>query len=155
MSAQPQYCTFELADSLFGVEVDRVQELLRQQRMTPVPLAPPEICGLINLRGQIVLAIETRRRLHMPERAPGASSMSVVIRSRYGTAALVVDSIGDVVAPDERGFEQVPDTLRGSARELIRGAYKLEGRLLLVLETDRLLGGRMSGAVADGARSHA
>ena len=132
-----QYCSFRLAHLTFGVEVDRVQEVMRAQVLTPVPLANPVVRGLINLRGQIVTALDLRRRLDLPEREPGEEPMNIVVRTSAGELSFLVDEIGDVVDVDEDSFEGPPETLEGVARELIVGAYKLDERLLLVLDTDR------------------
>jgi purine-binding chemotaxis protein CheW len=101
--------------------------------MTRVPLAPKLIGGLINLRGQIVTAIDLRLRLALPERNAGELPMNVVARSEDGAVSLLVDEIGDVVEVSDDVFEQPPDTLQGEARELVRGVYKLKQRLLHVL----------------------
>ena len=137
MSGEQRYCTFYLDGSFFGVEVERVQEVLRYQEMTPVPLASKVVKGLINLRGQIVTAIDLRRRLEMEPRNDGSLPMNVVLRTDDGALSLLVDEIGDVVEVDESRFEDPPETLEGVARELIRGAFKLEDRLLLILDTER------------------
>lgn len=132
-----QLATFWLDGRLLGVEVVRVQEVIRSQRMTNVPLAPAEVRGLINLRGQIVTALDLRRRLGLPERAEGSPApMNVVVRTADGPVSLLVDAIGDVLAVDDADFERAPDTLDGPARTLLGGAYKLEGRLLLLLDVD-------------------
>lgn len=137
MSSPKQYCTFTLAGLLFGIEVDRVQEVIRSLELTTVPLANDVVEGLINLRGQIVTALDLRRRLELPPRTDGEQPMNIVVRVGDGALSLLVDAIGDVVDVDEDSFEAAPETLEGVARELIRGAYKLDGRLLLVLDTDR------------------
>lgn len=137
--ASHQLSTFTVAGHFFGIEVTDVQEVIRHQQMTPVPLAPPEISGLMNLRGQIVTAIDLRRRLALPPREAGALPMNVVVHTDDASVSLLVDEIGDVLAVDEETFERPPDTLDDGARSLIRGAYKLEGRLLLVLDTARVL----------------
>jgi purine-binding chemotaxis protein CheW len=132
-----QFATFELDGHLFGIEVTEVQEVIRYQPMSRVPLAPREIEGLINLRGQIVTAMDLRRRLSMPDRPAGELPMNVVVRTADGLVSLLVDEIGDVVEVTDATFERPPETLTGVARTLIRGAYKLEGRLLLVLDIHR------------------
>ena len=132
-----QFSTFYLGKLLFGVEVDKVQEVIRHQEMTRVPLACSVITGLINLRGQIVTALDMRRRLNLPEREAGRLPMNVVVRTDDEAINLLVDEIGDVLEVDEDAFERPPDTLIGEARELIHGAYKLDNRLLLVLNTEK------------------
>lgn len=139
MSATQQFCTFYLEEFFFGVEVDKVQEVIRHQQTTPVPLAPEVIGGLINLRGQIVAAIDLRRRLELPARPAGQTPMNVVVRSDDGAVSLLVDEIGDVVEVEEQDFERPPDTLSGTGKELIRGAFKMKERLLLLLDTEQAL----------------
>jgi len=138
--AQPtQYCTFTLDGLLFGVEVERVQEVLASQRMTKVPLAPAIVGGLVNQRGQIVTAIDLRKRLELQERPPGKDPMIIMIRTDNGVTGWLVDAIGDVVETATAEFEPAPSTLKGVGRDLITGAFKLEKQLLLVLDTQRVM----------------
>jgi purine-binding chemotaxis protein CheW len=137
MSEEHQYCTFFLDGHYFGIDVLKVQEIIRFQQMTRVPLAPPVVRGLINLRGQIVTGIDLRRRLDMKDRPADQLPVNVVVKTDDGAVSLLVDEIGDVLEVPDKAFEQPPETLRGGARELVRGAYKLQGRLLLILDTDR------------------
>src|SRR5262249_37328675 len=123
----------------FGVEVLVVQEVLRYQEMTRVPLAPDLIEGLINLRGQIVTAIDMRRRLKLAPRGPGETPMNVVLRSEDGAVSLLVDEIGDVVEVRRDSYEPPAENVSKDLREMIAGVYKLDGRLLLVLDTERVL----------------
>jgi purine-binding chemotaxis protein CheW len=132
-----QYCTFYLAGHYFGLDVLRVQEVIRYQEMTRVPLASPVVRGLINLRGQIVTAIDLRRRLELDERPAEQLPVNVVVQTDDGAVSLLVDEIGDVLQVPEALFERPPETLKGVARELIRGAYKLPDRLLLILDPER------------------
>ena len=132
-----QFSTFFVADMFFGVNVLNVQEVLRSQQMTAVPQAPDVIEGLINLRGQIVTAIDMRRRLRLPQRAGDQAPMNMVVRTLDGAVSLLVDEIGDVLDMDAGSYERPPENLDPAARELIRGVYKLKDRLLLVLDTDR------------------
>jgi purine-binding chemotaxis protein CheW len=134
-----QFCTFNV-DSLFlGIEVQQVQEVIRYQEMTRVPLAPTAIRGLINLRGQIVTAIDMRCWLGLPPRQPGELPMNVVVRDGENAVSFLVDRIGDVLEVDDELFELPPPTVHPSVRGLILGAYKLTDRLLLVLDTRRAL----------------
>jgi purine-binding chemotaxis protein CheW len=146
MPDEHQFCTFIVDGQYFGIEVLKVQEVIRFQEMTRVPLASPTINGLINLRGQIVTAIDLRRGLELPDRAPGVLPMNVVVRTSDGAVSLLVDEIGDVVNVEASGFERPPETLRGSARDLISGVYKLKERLLLVMDTDKAVS--LSGSAA-------
>ena len=139
MAEEKQFCTFFLDGLFFGVGVQKVQEVIRFQEMTRVPQAPPVVSGLINLRGQIVTALDLRRRLGLREREAGQRPMNVVVRTDDGVVSLLVDEIGDVVEVDQESFEPPPETLRGVARELVRGVYKLKDRLLLLLDTERVV----------------
>lgn len=134
-----QFCTFFVDGIQFGIEVLKVQEVLKYHEMTPVPLASAVVSGLINLRGQIVTALDLRARLGLPLRPEEALPMNVVIRAEDGAVSLLVDEIGDVLETTEEAFEEPPATLGESARDLIRGVYKLDGRLLLILEIEKVL----------------
>lgn len=137
MSTANQYCTFYVNGLFFGVEVLRVQEVIRFQEMTPVPLASNVVSGLINLRGQIVTAIDLRRRLALADRDSSELPMNVVIRTDDGAVSLLVDQIGDVLEVDADSYERPPETLNGVARQLVLGVYKLKDQLLLILDTDQ------------------
>ena len=134
-----QYTTFYLDDMLFGVEVLRVQEVLRYQPTTPIPLAPPTISGLINLRGQIVTAVDLRRRLGLAPRADSEQPLNVVVRGEDSAFSLLVDDIGDVVEVNPERYEPPPDNMPQQQRQMIEGVYKMDGCLLLVLSTERVL----------------
>jgi purine-binding chemotaxis protein CheW len=145
MADAHQYCTFYVDGHYFGLDVLHVQEVIRYQEMTRVPLAQPVVCGLINLRGQIVTALDLRRRLELKDRPADQLPVNVVVHTDDGAVSLLVDEIGDVLEVPQQTFERPPETLRGTARELIRGAYKLQDRLLLILDTERTVnvaGGR-------------
>ena len=137
MADQRQYCTFYAAGHYFGLDVLKVQEIIRFQEMTRVPLASPVVRGLINLRGQIVTAIDLRRRLDLKDRTDDQLPLNVLVHTDDGAVSLLVDEIGDVLEVDEGLFETPPETLRGPAREVVRGAYKLEDRLLLLLDVEK------------------
>ncbi len=134
-----QVCTFYLDKQMYGVDVQSVQEVIRYQEMTEIPLAPDSVVGLINLRGQIVTAIDLRRRLGLPCRADTELPMNVVVQSDDGAISLLVDQIGDVQEIDIDNFESPPETLQGASRRMIRGAYKMKDRLLLILDTERAM----------------
>ncbi len=131
-----QFCTFFLQGQCFGVPVHQVQEVISHQEMTGVPLAPPVIRGLINLRGQIVMVIDLRRQLQLEPRDEYAVPMNVVVRSEEGALSLLVDEIGDVVEVDESTFEVPPETVRGATRAMVLGVHKLQNRLMHVLDTE-------------------
>lgn len=138
MTSGRELCTFEVAGCLFGLDVRRVQEVLRTHTMTRVPLAPRAIRGLINLRGQIVLAIDLHYCLGLRQTLGDSCVMSVVLRSDDGPISLLVDVIRDVAEVNDVALA-LPDTLDENARSLIRGAYPRGERLLLELDVDRVL----------------
>lgn len=139
MTSSLLFASFWAADFRFGVEVERVQEVLRFQEMTRVPLAPAVVGGLINLRGQIVTAIDLRLRLGMPAAAEGFKCMNVILRTNAGPVSLLVDRIGDVLQVDPGSFEAPPNTVAPETRRLVRGVYKLGDGLLHVLDTGAAL----------------
>lgn len=138
MGADRQLCTFVVGGLHLGVGVEHVGEVLRKQETTPVPLAHEEVAGLINLRGEIVTALDLRRRLGL-ETAGEAPQMNVVLTMGEEAVSLLVDEIGEVVTVSEDDFEPPPETVAGSTKELILGAFKLDERLLLLLDTERAL----------------
>ena len=147
MTHTKQFCTFFLQDQCFGVPVEQVQEVIRYQEMTRVPLGPDVVRGLINLRGQIVMAIDLRRRFGMQERSESELPMNVVVRTEDGAVSFLVDEIGDVIEVKEDDFEHAPDNLQSRAGTLIRGVYKLPERLLVVLDTERAVNGAEASAL--------
>ena len=135
MADEKQFCTFYLNEHFFGINVLEVQEVFRYQEMTTVHLAPPVVRGLINLRGQIITAIDLRKRIGLPERGEGEKPMNVVVRANEEVVSLLVDEIGDVLEVADEKFETPPGTISAEMRDLIKGVYKLEGKLLLILDT--------------------
>ncbi|MDO5712178.1 MAG: chemotaxis protein CheW [Micrococcales bacterium] len=133
-----QYCTFRLGGHLFGVPVETVQEVLREQNLTPVPMASREVSGLINLRGQIVITVDLRERMGLPARDEHLEATNIVVRTSGDTVtSLLVDKIGDVLEPELDRFEAPPDTVVGRVRELVTRVCKLDRELMLVLDTDK------------------
>lgn len=132
-----RYATFVVGGHSLGIRVLEVQEVLRQQRLTPVPLAPEVVAGLINLRGQIVPALDMRRLLHLPAGEEGTGSFSVVVGLENGAVSLQVDEIGDVLELDDSSFEFPPQNTDAHLRTLLSGVHKLKDRLLLVLDIRR------------------
>lgn len=135
-----QYCTFWVADLFFGVAVDEVQEVLRHQPMTPVPRADEAVTGLINLRGQIVTAVDLRVRLGLPARPAEQVPMNVIVRSRGEVVSLLVDDIGDVIDPGRMGgvdAQPVPSNMPRGVQDVVRGVRPLPDAILLVLDADR------------------
>ena len=137
MAQALQFCTFYLENLLFGVELRGVQEVIRNLEVTRVPLAPNVVSGLVNLRGQIITAVDLRRQLELPPRPPDAVPMNVVVRTDDGAVSLMVDNIGDVIEVEESTFEPPPETLQGKVRSMILGVHKLNTRLMHVLDIPR------------------
>ncbi|HYJ75044.1 MAG TPA: chemotaxis protein CheW [Kineosporiaceae bacterium] len=135
-----QLSTFHVGKYLFGVDVSLVQEVVRLQQMTPVPLATGEIAGLINLRGEVLTAIDLRARLGLPPaEASGREPVNVVVRVDDEPVSLLVDEIGGVLEVSQVPFEQTPSTVDERVRDLLLGAYTLPDRLLLALNARRVL----------------
>jgi purine-binding chemotaxis protein CheW len=136
--ANRQYCTFRLAQFHCGIEVLTVREILRHQPLTRVPLAPPVVQGLLNLRGQIITALDLRLRLAFPPRGPDQPPTILVVgRGDDDAVALLVDEIGDVLDIDPATCEPPPDTIQGELRDLIQGVCKREQGLVLLLDAQR------------------
>ncbi|KGM11359.1 chemotaxis protein CheW [Cellulomonas bogoriensis] len=131
-----QLATFSVEGARYGVDVLHVQEALRFQARTPVPVAPPGVAGLVNLRGQVVLAVDLRVKLGLPPLAQGVEPMMVVVKVGSEPVSLLVDEIGDVIDVDDSQFETPPDTLDAALRDVLVGAYKLDGGLLLALDVE-------------------
>lgn len=134
-----QYATFRVYDLFLGIEVDSVQEIIRQQKMTVVPLAPGVIEGLINLRGQIVIAIDARRSLGLPAWQGEDVRANIVVRSEDGAVSLLVDDIDDVMDVPLDAWSPVPDNMPAEQRELIECVYNLKQGLMLAINTANLL----------------
>jgi purine-binding chemotaxis protein CheW len=132
-----QYATFEVDDQLFGVDVARVQEVLRFHEYTRVPLAPDAVGGLFNLRGQVIAAVDLRVQLGLDRRDLDGPAMNVIVRVEDEAVSLLVDRIGEVVELTDDALERTPDTLTGPSRELISGTFKLDDRLMLALDVRR------------------
>jgi len=133
-----EYVTFKIANQLFGIPVLKVQDILSWHSITPIPLAPPEIAGSLNLRGRIVTAMDVRRRLGLPPANKG-KSMSIVAEHDGELYSLMVDTVGEVLALKPNDFERNPPTLDPTFREYSSGIYRLDDQLLVVLDVNRLL----------------
>ena len=134
-----KYCTFYLENNYFGIEVEQVQEIIRSQPITPVALAPAAIKGLINLRGQIVTAVDLRKLLELAPCKSSVELMNIVVSTNMGVYSLLVDRIGDVLELANDCSESPPENIDGIARDLVRRAYKLDGQLLLTMSLSTLL----------------
>lgn len=136
---QNQYVSIMIGGQLFGIPVLLVHDVLGPQRITRIPLAPPEVAGSLNLRGRIVTAIDVRMRLGLSKRAAGDSAMSIVVEHGGEFYSLMVDSVGEVLALSTPSFERNPATLDPRWRDVSLGIYRLDAQLLVVLDVTRLL----------------
>lgn len=141
-TGQQQICTFRLAPYYCGIDVLAVREILRHQPMTRVPLAPPVVKGLLNLRGQIITALDVRTRLGLPPREGGRKPVNIVVAveeaGEESLAALLVDEIGDVVSVDPATCEPPPETVPAALREVLVSVCKREQGLLLIFDAARI-----------------
>ncbi|MDH5722308.1 MAG: chemotaxis protein CheW [Alphaproteobacteria bacterium] len=133
------YLTVTIADQLFGIPVLQVQDVLRGQVVTKVPLAAPEIAGSLNLRGRVVTAIDVRKRLKLEDNAINKNSMSVVVEHGHELYSLIIDSVGDVLSLKDKVFEKNPGTLDPLWMDISIGIYQLEDDLLIIMDVARLL----------------
>ncbi|MEI7608966.1 MAG: chemotaxis protein CheW [Rhodospirillaceae bacterium] len=133
------FVTMTIANQLFGIPVLQVQDVLGHQRITRIPLAPPEVAGSLNLRGRIVTAIDVRLRLGLPGRDKGKPEMSIVVDLRGELYSLIVDAVGEVLSLSTDDFERNPATLDARWREVSTGIYRLNNQLMVVLDVSRLL----------------
>lgn len=136
---QQPYLTLTVAGQLCGLPVQGVRDILAEQPITPVPLAPPEVAGSLNLRGRIVTAIDLRKRLRLPPAGEGARSMSVVAEQGAELYALLVDQVAEVISLRPSAMERNPPTLPPAWASFSSGIFRLEDRLMVVLNSDRLL----------------
>ena len=134
-----EFVSVTVADQLFGIPVLQVQDVLGPQRITRVPLAPPEVAGSLNLRGRIVTAIDLRTRLRLPPLREGQSGMSVVVDHGGELYSVLVDAVGEVLRLGADTAERNPATLDPTWREVSGGIYRLDKALLIVLDVARVL----------------
>lgn len=134
-----EYVTVMIGDQLFGLPIARVQDVFVPEKLTRVPLAPPEVAGVLNLRGRIVTAIDMRRKLDLPPRADDQPVMAVGIDTRGESYGLLVDSVGEVLKFPNSACEPKPANLDERWARVASDVIRLEGQLLMVLDVDRVL----------------
>ena len=134
-----EYVTAVIGGQLFGLPILRVQDVFMPARVTRVPLSPPEIAGVLNLRGRIVTLIDMRARLGLGKREDGGQSMAIGVESRGESYGLLIDSIGEVFKLDDNVREANPVNLDPRLARVCAGIHRLDGQLLLVLDVDRVL----------------
>jgi purine-binding chemotaxis protein CheW len=148
MSGARDLVSVVVADHTFGIPVEHVRDVLLPPRMTRIPLAPPEVAGMLNLRGRIVVAIDLRQRLGFEPAPAGKRQMCVVVEHEGELYSLLVDAVGEVLCPEEASFEGNPSTLDPVWRDVSAGVYRLEGVLLVLLDIARTLDLRSPSAAA-------
>lgn len=134
-----EYVTVTIGDHLFGLPIFRVQDVFVPDRLTRVPLAPPDVAGVLNLRGRVVTAIDMRSRLDLGAREKGAAGMAIGIEARGESYGLLVDSVGEVMQLANSACEAKPVNLDPRLSRVAAGIYRLEGQLMVVLDVDRVL----------------
>ncbi|MCF8465903.1 MAG: chemotaxis protein CheW [Sneathiella sp.] len=134
-----EYVTILIADQLFGIPVLEVHDVLRGLSLTKIPLAPAEVAGALNLRGRIVTAINVRKRLGLPELESEEKGMSIVVEHHGEPYSLMIDNVGEVLGLNLDDLQPTPVTLNTCWKEVSGGVYRLEDKLLVVLQIERLL----------------
>jgi len=142
-----EYVTVTIGEHLFGLPIFRVQDVFVPDRLTRVPLAPPEVAGILNLRGRVVTAIDMRARLDLGARPSVTPVMAIGIEHKGESYGLLVDAVGEVMALRDSACEAKPANLDPRLSQVAAGIYRLEGQLMVVLDVDRVLDIR-NGAVA-------
>jgi purine-binding chemotaxis protein CheW len=132
------FVTFEIGEQLFGVPIDEVQDVFKPQRLTPVPLSHPDVAGVLNLRGRIVTMIDCRQHLGLG-RSSYENMMAVGVERAGESYGLLIDKIGDVLSLEPSAFEANPVNLDKRWRAVSKGVYRLDRRLLIVLNIGRIL----------------
>ena len=133
------FVTFRLADQWLGIPVILIQEVLTAQAVSSVPRSPAQVAGFLNLRGQIVTAVDLRTCLGLPDRPEGASEMNVVVKDGEEFFALLVDEVGDVVEVDADRIQPAPKTLPGVWRDVCSGVIQMDEELLVVMDVEQVL----------------
>lgn len=134
-----EFITVYIGGQIFGMPINQVQDVFSPEMMTKVPLAAPEIAGVLNLRGRIVTAIDMRVRLNLPVNESTTERMAVGIESRNESYGLLIDSVGEVLRLPNSSLEPNPANLDPRWARVSAGVYRLEGKLLVVLDVDRIL----------------
>lgn len=134
-----QFVTIEIDGQLFGIPVLLVQDVMRPRKITHIPLAPPAVCGALNLRGRIMTVVDVRSKLGLTPTDLDAGYMNVVVEHEGELYSLVVDKVGEVLKLAMEGFEHNPSTLSPVWQDVSHGVYRLQDRLLLVLDIKNLL----------------
>lgn len=134
-----EYVTAMIGGQLFGLPILRVQDVFIPERLTRVPLAPPEVAGVLNLRGRIVTLIDMRRSLGLDERKGEGQPMAIGVERGGESYGLLIDSVGEVLKLDDAAREANPINLDPRLARVSAGIHRLDGQLLMVVDVDRVL----------------
>jgi purine-binding chemotaxis protein CheW len=137
-AALSQLCGFKIKGDYYAISVLDVQEVIKPHSLTTVPLSPDYVKGLINLRGQIVTSISLRKLFGMEDNECD-DHMNIIVRNGDSLYALMVDEILDVIDVEEQTFESIPETISENIKKYIKGVYKLESNLLILLDLEKVL----------------
>ena len=136
-----EYVTMTIGDHMFGLPIFRVQDVFVPARLTRVPLAPPEVAGILNLRGRVVTAIDMRSRLDLGARPPGMPLMAIGIELKGEHYGLLIDTVGEVMKLGEETLEPNPVNLDPRLARVSGGVHRLDGQLMVILDVDYVLNG--------------
>lgn len=139
MNLERKICTFYVKKHFFGIDVTDVQEIIRSQKMTQIPIANQTVSGLINLRGQIVTVIDMSQRLNLLPSKENEQAIHIIVRTEDGPVSLLVDDIGDVIDVSSDVFEMPPENIKGTIRYILKEVCKLDEYLLLILDLNKVL----------------
>ena len=138
MEEKEQLCGIKIGQSIYGIPILRVQEIVMPHQLTPIPLAQKYIDGLINLRGQIVLSLNMREIMGIEEEYP-SKYMNVIIKGKDSIYSLKIDEIVDIIDVDDNCFEKTPKIINDKIGNFIKGIYKLKEKIVILLDLDKVL----------------
>jgi len=137
--ATSEYITVMIGEQLFGISVPMVQDVFMPESVTPVPMAMPEVAGVLNMRGRIVTAIDMRRRLDLPPRGDGKNGLAVGVEYRGESYGLVIDSVGEVLRVSDTTLERNPSNLDPRWRSISMGVQQLKDKLMVLIDVEKVL----------------
>lgn len=140
LRGEQEFVSVYIGDHMFGMAVSEIHDVFTPQAITPVPKAHRDVAGVLNLRGRIVTAIDARARLGLPPREPSDPPVKAVGIEKGGESyGLVIDRVGEVLRLPDETFEANPVNLDLRWQSVTRGVYRMDGRLLIILDIDRIL----------------
>ncbi|WP_298272524.1 chemotaxis protein CheW [Geobacter sp.] len=155
-----QLACFRIGDASFAADIMRIKEIIRPQKMTRLPKAPPFVEGVINLRGNVIPVVDLRKRFDLPERAALEESRLLVVTVGRQMVGLVVDDVTEVVTVQVHDIKPPPQVVEGVGAEYLIGVCLVREALIMLLNLDRILSSREASALAgislmtEGAAAH-